>query len=51
MGEQWPDFNEMVNKRYQFSFGSDFNPIAEPIASIMGSIAVQRCVYPDCFIG
>ena len=44
MGEQWPDFNEMVDNRYQFSFGSDFNPNCRTLSlPFMGSIAVQRC--------
>ena len=44
MGEQWPDFNEMVNKKYTFSFGSDFNPNCRTLSlPFMGSIAVQRC--------
>ncbi len=44
MGELWPDFNEMVDNRYQFSFGSDFNPNCRTLSlPFMGSIAVQRC--------
>ena len=43
MGEEWPDFNEMVNNQYEFSFGSDFNPNCRTLSlPFMGSIAVQR---------
>ena len=44
MGEKWPDFNQMVNNQYEFSFGSDFNPNCRTLSlPFMGSIAVQRC--------
>ena len=44
MGEKWPNFNEMVDNHYQFSFGSDFNPNCRTLSlPFMGSIAVQRC--------
>ena len=44
MGEQWPNFNEMVDNYYLFSFASDFNPNCRTLSlPFMGSIAVQRC--------
>jgi imidazolonepropionase len=44
MGEEWPDFNKMIELELPWSIASDFNPNNQILSlPFLGSLLVQRC--------
>ena len=44
MGEQWPDFNKMIDDGYIWSIASDFNPNNQILSiPFLSSLLVSRC--------
>jgi imidazolonepropionase len=44
MGEEWPDFNKMIENNYVWSIASDFNPNNQILSiPFLSSLLVSRC--------